>query len=541
MSNEGEWTTVTSKNSTSHRAQAPKPISFASVTAAAASSTIPKADSSSRTGGNAGGASSTAGNNKSHHHHHHHHHHKKQLAKKDASSTAAASAGQDQSTNKAQASKTSRSRSSSFSSDSDSSQSDYPSGSGRPPYHAVIMIHCPFQSCDLTDPLTDSTSLVAHLKEAHKIAFKNIHHMFILLDRYLTHWAEEIEAKGLEKVAAKAEEGDEFFTIDPAISVADRTLRDEIQREKLNEILKVQEKERNDEAKLKRKCLFCKNVCDNRTILFKHMFAEHNFNIGLPDNLVNVNDYLDMLEAKLTGLQCLYCEKTFTSPAVLRKHMRKKKHFKISARNRLYDQFYVINYLEPGKNWENFEHDRYDSDDDRRDDSWADWDDALEEEKTKCLFENVYFSSAQATREHMKEAHGFDLEGERHALGLDFYQTISLINYIRRQTMLGVCFSCQKKKPEEKPQQDADDEEDWLVKHLKEDGCGAKVPNKEADFWKDAQYLLPMLENDPLLMIFGEEESDDDDQNNDGAGSDRSSMSDDDSDDEDDDDDEIII
>ncbi|KAF9098444.1 hypothetical protein BGX23_006250 [Mortierella sp. AD031] len=546
MSNEGEWTTVTSKNSNTHKAQAPKPVSFASVTAAAASSTL-KAESSSR---GSGTASSAAGNNSnksgSHNHQHHHHHNKKQASKKNTPAGAAAgAAGQDQST-KSQAAK-SRSRSSSFSSDSDSSQSDYPSGSGRPPYHAVIMIHCPFQSCDLTDPLTDSTSLVAHLKDAHKIAFKNIHHMFILLDRYLSHWAEEIEAKGIEKVAVKAEESDEFFTIDPAVSVADRNLRDEIQREKLNEILKAQEKERNEEAKLKRKCLFCKNVCDNRTILFKHMFAEHNFNIGLPDNLVNVNEFLDMLEAKLTGLQCLYCEKTFTSPAVLRKHMRKKKHFKISARNRLYDQFYVINYLEPGKNWENFEHDRYDSDDDRRDDSWADWDDALEDEKTKCLFENAYFSSAQATREHMKEAHGFDLEGERHTLGLDFYQTISLVNYIRRQTMLGVCFSCQKKKPEQESgikkddEDDEDkDEEDWLVKHLREDGCGAKAPSKEADFWKDAQYLLPMLENDPLLMIFGEEDSDDDKN----AGSDRSSMSDDDDGDDgddDDDDDEILI
>jgi hypothetical protein len=227
--------------------------------------------------------------------------------------------------------------------------------------------------------------------------------------------------------------------------------------------------------------------------------------------------------------------------------MRKKKHFKISARNRLYDQFYVINYLEPGKNWENFEHDRYDSDDDRRDDSWADWDDALEEEKTKCLFENAYFPSAQVARDHMKEAHGFDLEGERHALSLDFYQTISLINYIRRQTMLGVCFSCQKKKPETSSTKDGanvdadeeDEEDSWLVKHLKEDGCGPKVPGKEADFWKDAQYLLPMLENDPLLMIFGEEESDDDNI----AGSDGSSMSSDDDDDGDDedDDDEIII
>ncbi|KAG9326638.1 hypothetical protein KVV02_006149 [Mortierella alpina] len=533
MSNEGEWTTVTSKNSTTHKPQPPKPISFASVTAAAAP---PKPDARSAAPAPAtatqAAAGSKSGTKSGSSHHQHSHHSKKPAAKKDA----AAGAGDGSAARGHQ--QKSRSRSSSFSSDSDSSQSDYPAGTGRPPYHAMIMIHCPFQSCHLTDPLTDSTSLVAHLKETHKICFKNIHHMFILLNRYLTHWAEEIEAKGIEKVALK-EEGDDFFTIDPAVSQADRTLRDEIQREKLNEILKVQEKERNEDAKLKRKCLFCKNVCENRTILFKHMFAEHNFNIGLPDNLVNVNEFLDMLEAKLTSLQCLYCEKTFTSPAVLRKHMRKKKHFKISARNRLYDQFYVINYLEPGKNWENFEHDRYDSDDDRRDDSWADWDDALEEEKTKCLFEEAYFPSAQATRDHMKEAHGFDLDGERHRLELDFYQTVSLINYIRRQTMLGVCFSCLKKNPQEdrgKTGEEMEDRDlDWMVKHLKEDGCGAQVPGKDADFWKDAQFLLPMLENDPLLMIFGEEDSQDEQE---GATSDRSSMSD---GDDDEDDDEILI
>lgn len=118
------------------------------------------------------------------------------------------------------------------------------------------------------------------------------------------------------------------------------------------------------------------------------MFAEHNFNIGLPDNLVHVNEFLDTLEAKLSKwvlldhndgktlllieitynrLQCLYCEKTFTSPAVLRKHMRKKKHFKIASKNRQYDRFYVINYLEPGKNWESFENDNYDSDDEKKD------------------------------------------------------------------------------------------------------------------------------------------------------------------------------
>jgi hypothetical protein len=47
--------------------------------------------------------------------------------------------------------------------------------------------------------------------------------------------------------------------------------------------------------------------------------------------------------------------------------MRKKKHFKIASKNRQYDRFYVINYLEPGKNWESFENDNYESDDEKRD------------------------------------------------------------------------------------------------------------------------------------------------------------------------------
>ncbi|KAG0320463.1 hypothetical protein BGZ99_004495 [Dissophora globulifera] len=539
MSNEGEWTTVTSKHSTSHKLQRPLSVSSSAAVGYSAATSSSRPDSRVTD-------KSSSGANKTSNFHHYNHHHKKS-ARKDASTNATSSSQKDGSKpHSGKQQQQSRSRSSSISSDSDSSHSDgdpsSSSGPDRPPYHAVIMIHCPFKTCNLTEPLTDSTSLVAHLKEAHKIVFKNIHHMFILLDRYLSHWAEEVDAKGIESVANKESDTDDFYTIDPAVLTSDRTLRDEIQREKLNEILRVQEKERNEDAKIKRKCLFCKNFCENRSILFKHMFAEHNFNIGLPDNLVNVNEFLDMLEAKLTSLQCLYCEKTFTSPAVLRKHMRKKKHFKISARNRLYDQFYVINYLEPGKNWENFEHDRYDSDDDRRDDSWADWDDALEEEKTKCLFEEAYFNSAQAARDHMKEAHRFDLEGERHGMGLDFYQTITLINYIRRQTMLGICFSCLEKKPQAvdgevkdgQEEEEEDDQEEWLVKHLRESVCGAKAPSMDADFWKDAQFLLPMLENDPLLMIFGEEDSDDQPER---AASDGSSLSGDDSDD----DDEILI
>jgi len=45
------------------------------------------------------------------------------------------------------------------------------------------------------------------------------------------------------------------------------------------------------------------------------------------------------------SLQCLYCEKTFRDKFVLKEHMRKKQHRKINCKNKLYDKFYIINYL----------------------------------------------------------------------------------------------------------------------------------------------------------------------------------------------------
>jgi hypothetical protein len=41
--------------------------------------------------------------------------------------------------------------------------------------------------------------------------------------------------------------------------------------------------------------------------------------------------------------------KTFKSHSVLKLHMRKKKHFRIDPHQTLYDRFYIVNYLHPGK------------------------------------------------------------------------------------------------------------------------------------------------------------------------------------------------
>ncbi|KAI8394224.1 uncharacterized protein BYT42DRAFT_487161 [Radiomyces spectabilis] len=367
-----------------------------------------------------------------------------------------------------------------------------------PPYHTNIVINCPFDNCDLVAPIVDTTALIKHIKDEHNIVFKNLHHMYMALDSYLARWATELRQQPLATFASKCPNEDNVYIIDPAHCELDKKIREEMQKNKLDEILEIQQRERETDSKLPRKCLFCKIVCDNRTVLFKHMFSEHNFNIGLPDNLVNVSEFLGILESHLSKLQCLYCEKTFTSPAVLRKHMRKKKHFKIAPKNRQYDRFYVINYREPGKNWENLEHDNYESDDEREDDrSWADWKEE-ESQSTMCLFDNQMFPSPEEALNHMRESHSFDLDKIRKEKDLDFYKIIVLINYIRHQSSLNQCFSCGT----------TVDDFSLLAPHLEKEGCVGKFVPMDAEFWKDPKYLLPTYENDPLLTGVDDEESD---------------------------------
>jgi hypothetical protein len=51
------------------------------------------------------------------------------------------------------------------------------------------------------------------------------------------------------------------------------------------------------------------------------MFQVHKFNIGRPDNLVNIGEFVDILQQRLDNLQCLYCEKTYKSSAVLKQRI----------------------------------------------------------------------------------------------------------------------------------------------------------------------------------------------------------------------------
>ena len=97
--------------------------------------------------------------------------------------------------------------------------------------------------------------------------------------------------------------------------------------------------------------------------------------------------------------------------------MRKKHHYRINAKNRAYDRFYIINYLEPQRDWKSIqmeeEHDD-ESDDQLSDEEKGEWYLSDDEDQlaspTMCLFCNTCLDSASDAFSHCASMHSFDLE-----------------------------------------------------------------------------------------------------------------------------------
>jgi len=339
----------------------------------------------------------------------------------------------------------------------------------------------------------DQRLILEHMLKQHSLVIGDLEKIADL-SKYLKFWQEKMKGNKLEDFATTINTQltprapvKEYFLLSD-IHPDDHALRAALQQERLDSIIKVQQEERYA-PDFKRKCLFCKIRFDDRKPYFRHMFEVHGFNIGLPDNLVNVNTLLDMLEVKITDNICIYCEKLFRDYSTLKLHMRKKKHFKISSRNKDYDKFYIINYLEEGKNWEELltESDDDMSTEEGEQETWDDW---LEEDpsETLCLFCDKVLPSAAETLGHAKESHGFDLEKLKKEWSLDFYARIRLVNYIRLQVRNKSCPYCATKFSSSQE----------LEKHMEaEKHFGVK---KDSPLFQDIAYLKPTIENDPLLL-----------------------------------------
>ncbi|KAJ2852073.1 hypothetical protein IWW36_000652 [Coemansia brasiliensis] len=360
-----------------------------------------------------------------------------------------------------------------------------------------IDVTCSLCSAEKQPRFSCAAELSRHLRTVHHLAFRNLPHMMLFLQRYLDAWARELQTHDVKTLAlAQEEDGTVVYYIDAAKCSRDRELREQAQRSQLQEILKAQGSERRNEAQEPRKCLFCKLVCADRAELFRHGYREHSFNIGLPDNLVHVNEFLEILEGRLNAQQCLYCEKTFTSPVVLRKHMRKKKHFKISSHNRLYDRFYVVNYLRPKNGWDPAEPESAaQSESEAEKDRWSDWSERADL-PVRSLFDSHVAASADECWSYMLSEYGFDIHKLREDHKLGFHKTVMLINCIRRASRQNMCFACGSKLAGS----------DALAAHMKQMGSAhLQPPPADDSVWKDDSLMRPVLENDPLLMAFDDD------------------------------------
>ncbi|KAF8936639.1 S-adenosyl-L-methionine-dependent methyltransferase [Dissophora ornata] len=111
-----------------------------------------------------------------------------------------------------------------------------------------------------------------------------------------------------------------------------------------------------------------------------------------------------------------------------------------------------------------------------QDNRWDDWEDeeGMADADPKCLFCAEIFPSAREVFTHCTAAHGFDFLRARQQLNLDFYQSIRLINYLRKQAQDVEGF---------------DQTQAWSLE--------GKEP-----FLGDDEYLRPVIEDDSLLYAF---------------------------------------
>ncbi|KAE8615851.1 hypothetical protein XENTR_v10008639 [Xenopus tropicalis] len=354
--------------------------------------------------------------------------------------------------------------------------------------------------CEQSYNEDEKEGLLKHMIIEHKLVIADVK-LIANFRRYIFYWKKRFSEQPITEFCsvirtnseAPVEQQENFFLLCDVLP-EDRVLREELQQERLREILEQQQHERNDTT-LQRLCMFCnEEFKGNRSVIFNHMNEEHSFNVGLPDNIVYCNEFLDALQKKMDSLQCLYCEKSFRDTNTLKDHMRKKQHRRINAKNHEYDRFYIINYLELGKSWEEVQ-----SEDDRdlvdsKTEDWSDWEE--NPISAVCLFCENQEDTTEKLLCHMKDSHQFDLLKIKLNLGLNFYQQVKLVNFIRRQMHQCRCHGCQGKF-----QSMAE-----LTVHLEKEGHFGTLP--ERSLWDQPQYYFPTYENDSLLCTLSDSEGD---------------------------------
>lgn len=151
---------------------------------------------------------------------------------------------------------------------------------------------------------------------------------------------------------------------------------------------------------------------------------------------------------------------------------------------------------------------------------WEEWeeddDNADSSSCAVCLFCPSQLPSAAGAFAHMRDAHQFDFLRLRGEKGLDYYDSVRVINFIREQVAFHRCIACgaQFDGGETLMSHMQSNKHFWLPvsesssKTAAEtaDGAGGEIRSSRTDAWADDTYLRPVLDNDTLLYSFEEED-----------------------------------
>lgn len=302
--------------------------------------------------------------------------------------------------------------------------------------------------------IKDLSHYFRHLLKEHQIIIEEVD-LIVDPKRYVEHWRQRFAKKSIAEIFPKIvpKEGDELYgKVDYFFEMSDRIsedfqLRQRLAMRRLEEALSCQQRER-EESSFSLPCIFCRYVArGNRSKIIHHLYMIHHLNLGSPDNLVFVQEYIEHLREKMNRNECIYCEKTFADRNVLMEHMRKRNHREVNPTNNYYDKFYIINYLELGKRWlevlaEDFEDNMpafADSDDEEEEETWNEWnEDNTDEDQLRvvCLFCNNNHESVAELLSHMNDSHQFDFLKFIKDEKLGIYERSKFINFLRKKVKI---------------------------------------------------------------------------------------------------------
>ncbi|KAG0724699.1 Zinc finger protein 277 [Chionoecetes opilio] len=256
--------------------------------------------------------------------------------------------------------------------------------------------------------MPDSQLLLQHLLEAHHLVIGEVEQVADLR-QYILYWGKLSHLKLQDYCvvintsnepgapAAVATPANTYYLLCDKLP-EDCKLRRSLMQMKLKHVVNQKERECQDMS-FSRQCIYCsETVTGGVTNCFHHLTHQHSFSLGNPNNIVYGAQLLDILHEKLRNLQCLCCEKIFRTHKMLREHMRKQQHRCLNPKNKIYDRFYLRNYLRPGMPWEETKRDLDEESDTesmsegvrqtrkfQEEPTWTDWQE-VNTQPTTCLF-----------------------------------------------------------------------------------------------------------------------------------------------------------